>query len=180
MVSPAPLPLKGTAPRRSEQRMTDMSTRFRPPLFIRLGNAVMSFLLRRGVSMGTNTLLTVPGRKSGVPRTTPITIIEHGGRRFVQSPFGEVDWVRNLRAAGSATLTRGRHVETVMAAELTPEETAPILQAALKLAPSMIRAYYDVAPDAPPADFVREARRHPCFELLTASAVAQAGVTTSR
>jgi deazaflavin-dependent oxidoreductase (nitroreductase family) len=122
--------------------------------------------------MGTNTLLTVPGRKSGVPRTTPITIIEHAGRRYVQSPFGEVDWVRNLRAAGSGTLTRGRQVETVTAVEQTDEQTALILREALKLAPSMIRSYYDVSPDAPLADFVREAGRHPCFELFSASAVA--------
>jgi deazaflavin-dependent oxidoreductase (nitroreductase family) len=122
--------------------------------------------------MGTNTLLTVPGRKSGVPRTTPITIIEHAGRRYVQSPFGEVDWVRNLRAAGSGTLTRGRQVETVTAVEQTDEQTALILREALKLAPSMIRSYYDVSPDAPLADFVREAGRHPCFELVSASAVA--------
>jgi deazaflavin-dependent oxidoreductase (nitroreductase family) len=152
--------------------MVAMATRFRLPAFIRVGNAVTSFLLRQGVSMGTNTLLTVPGRKSGVPRTTPITIIEHAGRRYVQSPFGEVDWVHNLRAAGSGTLTRGRQAETVTAIEQTDEQTAVILQAALKLAPSMIRSYYDVSPDAPLADFVREARRHPCFELVGASAPA--------
>jgi deazaflavin-dependent oxidoreductase (nitroreductase family) len=160
--------------------MAVMATRFRPPVFIRLGNAVTRFLLRRGVTMGTNTLLTVPGRKSGVPRTTPITIIEHAGRRYVQSPFGEVDWVRNLRAAGAGTLARGRHAETVTVRELSAEETAPVLEAALKLAPSMIRAYYDVAPDAPLADFEREARRHPCFELLAASGVAEWGVVGSR
>jgi deazaflavin-dependent oxidoreductase (nitroreductase family) len=149
-----------------------MATDFRPPLFLRIGNAVTTLLLRRGIGMGTNTLLTVPGRKSGVPRTTPITVIEHEGRRYVQSPFGEVDWVRNLRAAGSATLTRGRHVEAVMARELTAEETGPILKAVLKLAPGIIRSYYTVTADAPLADFVREARRHPCFELVGADAVA--------
>ena len=55
----------------------------RPPLFVRLGNLVTSALLRRGVKMRTNTLLTVPGRKSGVPRTTPVTILELDGRRYV-------------------------------------------------------------------------------------------------
>jgi deazaflavin-dependent oxidoreductase (nitroreductase family) len=112
--------------------MAVMATRFRLPIFIRVGNAVTRFLLRRGVTMGTNTLLTVPGRKSGVPRTTPITIIEHAGRRYVQSPFGEVDWVRNLRAAGAGTLARGRHAETVTVRELSAEETAPVLEAALQ------------------------------------------------
>jgi deazaflavin-dependent oxidoreductase (nitroreductase family) len=145
-----------------------MATGFRPPRVLRIGNAITTLLLRWGIGMGANNLLTVPGRKSGVPRTTPITIIEHEGRRYVQSPFGEVDWVRNLRAAGTGTLTRGRHVETVTARALTDEEAAPILKAVLKLAPGVIRSHYHVANDAPLADFVREARRHPCFELVGA------------
>src|SRR5690349_18807718 len=95
----------------------DSSTARRLPLFVRLGNMVTTVLLRRGVSMRTNTLLTVPGRKSGVPRTTPVTILEVDGRRYIQSPFGETDWVRNLRAAGIATLTNGRRQETVRAVE---------------------------------------------------------------
>ncbi len=44
-------------------------------------------------------LPTVPGRKSGVPRTTPVALGERDGRRWLVSPYGEVDWVRNLRAA---------------------------------------------------------------------------------
>jgi deazaflavin-dependent oxidoreductase (nitroreductase family) len=138
---------------------------FRLPLFIRFGNLLTSALLRRGVKLGTNTLLTVPGRKSGLPRTTPVTVIEHDGRRYLQSPFGEVDWVRNLRAAGTATLTRGRHSETIPARELTAEEAAPILRAALAIAPAVIRSYFDVTPDAPLDDLVREAGHHPFFEL---------------
>ena len=147
-----------------------MATRFHPPLFLRMGNAITTLLLRRGVKLATNTLLTVPGRKSGLPRTTPVTIIEHDGRRYVQSPFGEVDWVRNLRAAGTATLTRGRHVETVAAIELTAEEAAPVLRQALMMAPALIRSHYDVAPDASDAAIVAEARRHPVFELRGAEA----------
>ncbi len=146
-----------------------MGTSFRLPLYIRVGNAISSFLLRRGVKMATNTLLTVPGRKSGLPRTTPVTIVEHAGERYVQSPFGEVDWVRNLRAAGTATLSCGREIETVRAIEIPAEEAATVLQAVLKLAPAPIRSYYDVALDAPFDAFVREARRHPFFRLESAA-----------
>ena len=144
-----------------------MATTFRPPLFIRLGNALTTMLLRRGVRMGTNTLLTVPGRKSGLPRTTPVTVIEHAGRRYIQSPFGDVDWVRNLRAASAATLTRGRNVESVSATELSPEEAAPILKHALAMAPAPIRSYYEVTADSPLEAIVQEAPRHPMFELRT-------------
>ena len=144
-----------------------MATKFRLPLYVRVGNAITTVLLRGGVRIATNVLLTVPGRKSGVPRTTPVTIIEHDGGRYVQSPFGDVDWVRNLRAGGTATLTRGRHTETVSAIELTPEEAAPILQHALTIAPAAIRSYYDVTADSPLDAIVREAPRHPVFELVS-------------
>jgi len=70
--------------------------------------------------LGFNGLITVPGRKTGVPRTTPVAILNVSGRRWVWAPWGEVNWVRNLRAAGGATITfRGRK-EEVRATELDP------------------------------------------------------------
>jgi len=145
-----------------------MKQSFLPPLFVRLGNLVTTMLLRRGVKMRTNTLLTVPGRKSGVPRTTPVTVIEHDGRRYIQSPFGDTDWVRNLRAAGTATLMNGRQQETISAVELTPEQAAPVLRHGLTIAPGMIRSYYDVTAESSLEEIAREAPRHPTFELVTA------------
>src|SRR5690349_14409659 len=75
-------------------------------------NPIVKRLLAAGVPLGPNGLITVRGRKSGLPRTTPVAIIEVSGRRWVWAPFGEVQWVRNLRAAGRATITvRGRKEE---------------------------------------------------------------------
>jgi deazaflavin-dependent oxidoreductase (nitroreductase family) len=74
------------------------------------------------VPLGPNALLTVAGRTSGVPRSTPLAIIEHEGRRWVWSPWGDVNWVRNLRTSGTATITvRGRS-EVVAATELDAGE----------------------------------------------------------
>lgn len=98
--------------------MTEM---LRPPRGIGLFNAVAKPLLAAGVPMGYNGLLTVPGRKSGVRRTTPLAIIEVDGRRWLWSPWGEVQWVRNLRSAGTATITVRRRDERVRAIELDPE-----------------------------------------------------------
>jgi deazaflavin-dependent oxidoreductase (nitroreductase family) len=79
---------------------------------------ILRFLLRAGVPLGFNALVTIRGRKSGLARTTPIAVIEVSGRRWVWAPWGEVQWVRNLRAAGRATVTvRGRELE-VRATEL--------------------------------------------------------------
>jgi hypothetical protein len=85
------------------------------------------------------------------------------------SPYGQVDWVQNLRAAGTATLARGRRTQQITAIELTPEEAAPILRHALTIAPAFIRSYFDVTATSPLDEIVREAPRHPVFELVTAS-----------
>jgi deazaflavin-dependent oxidoreductase (nitroreductase family) len=82
----------------------------------------LKFLLDAGVPLGPNKLVTIRGRKSGLPRTTPLAVIEVGDRRWVWAPWGEVQWVRNLRAAGRATITVRRRTEEVTATELDPTE----------------------------------------------------------
>src|SRR6266545_4930836 len=108
-----------------------MAKKYRVTFAVRLSNAIVTALLRSGVSLGQMTLLTVPGRKSGLPRTTPVTIGERDGRRWLIAPFGEVNWVRNLRAAGKGTLTRGRRSEAVSVVELPTEEAAAVLKDSL-------------------------------------------------
>ncbi len=145
-----------------------MAKTYRITPFVRISNAIVSALLRRGVKMGSNVLLTVPGRASGQPRTTPVTILEHDGERWLQSPFGEVNWVRNLRAAGEGTLTHGGHVESISAVELSPAEAAPVLKKTLASFPPLIRGYFDVTPASPLEAFEREAPRHPMFRVIAA------------
>jgi deazaflavin-dependent oxidoreductase (nitroreductase family) len=83
--------------------------RGRAPWWVPLFNPRSKVLLAAGVPLGFNGLITIRGRKSGLPRTTPVAIIAVSGRRWVWAPWGEVQWVRNLRVAGRATITvRGR------------------------------------------------------------------------
>jgi deazaflavin-dependent oxidoreductase (nitroreductase family) len=90
----------------------------RAPRRVSLFNPIARFLLAARVPLGFNGLITIRGRTSGLPRTTPVAIIDVSGRRWVWAPWGEVHWVRNLRAAGGATITvRGRK-EEVRATEL--------------------------------------------------------------
>jgi len=89
------------------------------PPRVRLFSPILKCLLVAGLPMGPNGLVTIRGRKSGLPRTTALAIIAVGGRRWVWAPWGEVQWVRNLRAAGRATIcVRGR-TEAVRATELS-------------------------------------------------------------
>ena len=59
-------------------------------------------------------LLTVRGRTSGRDRTTPVSIFEHNGERYLFGTFGDTQWVRNLRVAGEAVLARGQHRSRVV------------------------------------------------------------------
>lgn len=100
----------------------------RAPSWVTFFNPIVRRLLAAGVPMGPHVLLTVGGRKSGLPRTTPVAICEHAARRGLISPFGEVDWMRNLRTASTATLTVGRRAEAVIAVELGPAEAAEFIR----------------------------------------------------
>ena len=92
------------------------------PWWVTVFNPVARRVLATGAPLGFNGLITIRGRTSGLPRTTPIAIIEVSGRRWVWSPWGDVHWVRNLRAARRATINvRGRQ-EDVAATELDPSQ----------------------------------------------------------
>lgn len=140
-----------------------MAKTYKTTFVVRLVNFLISRMLRAGIKMGNMALLTVRGRKSGLPRTTPIALGEHNGQRWIVSPYGAVNWVRNLRAAGEATLTQGRRSEQITVIELPAEEAAVLLKQSLGGAPSFLRSYFDVSPDSPLEDFIREAPRHPVF-----------------
>lgn len=94
----------------------------RVPLHIALFSPILDFLLRVGIPLGPNMLITIRGRTSGLPRTTGVAVIRVAGRRWVWAPWGEVHWVRNLRTAGRATITVRRRSEEVTAIELDKTE----------------------------------------------------------
>jgi deazaflavin-dependent oxidoreductase (nitroreductase family) len=94
----------------------------RVPRQVSLFSPILKSLLAAGVPMGFNGLITIRGRTSGLPRTTPVAIIAASGRRYVWAPWGEVHWVHNLRAAGRATITVRRRNEEVHATELDPTQ----------------------------------------------------------
>jgi deazaflavin-dependent oxidoreductase (nitroreductase family) len=130
----------------------------------RAANRLVRFLLRLGLMPGPTYMLTVPGRRSGRPLSTPVTLVEDGNTRWLVAPYGDVAWVRNARAAGRITLSRGKRSETLSIRELGPAEAAPVLQRYITRV-AITRPYFDANPDSPLADFVAEAPRHPVFHL---------------
>jgi deazaflavin-dependent oxidoreductase (nitroreductase family) len=103
-----------------EKRGKNMTTHV--PGYVGLFNPIARRVLKTGALLGPNALITVRGRKSGEPRTTPVALVEIDGRRWVIGTFGDTNWVRNLRAAGEATVSVGRRREDVKASELVGEE----------------------------------------------------------
>jgi deazaflavin-dependent oxidoreductase (nitroreductase family) len=123
--------------------------------------------------MGPNALLTVRGRSTGLPRTTPVALVAIGGRRWIISIYGEVNWARNLRAAGQGTVTIKGRPEAVRAIELSPDQATDffrdILTPYVKRLPGgrlilKLLGGSDIVSDPAGA-----ARRLPVFELKPAA-----------
>ena len=85
-----------------------MAATYRLGLARRLVNRVVTPLARAGLAGRHTYLLTARGRRSGLPRTTPIVTVEHPPERWLVSPYGEVGWVHNARARVSSTSPAAR------------------------------------------------------------------------
>lgn len=122
-----------------------MTETFHMTRSMRIGSTVLTALLRAGLPLGSLTLLSVRGCKSGKIHTIPVALVEQGSSSFLVAAFGEVSWVRNLRAEGSAQLTRGRRTEAIGVVELEAREAAPILE-------KKEQKYADHGPASSPVD----------------------------
>ena len=100
------------------------------PRWLKPANRLVKLLNRLGVPLGTIHLLSVPGRSSGVLRTTPVSPLTVDGRRYVVSPAPGSDWVRNAMAAGWGMLgSRGTSRRVRLELVSDPEEKESVLRA---------------------------------------------------
>ncbi len=129
-------------------------------------NRVVAWLTRRGVSIAGSRVLEVSGRKSGEPRRTPVNLLEFEGARYLVSPRGHSQWVRNLRASGSGRLLVGSRAEEFNATELPDDEKPPLLRAYLKKWKWEVGYFFDgMGPDSSDEELLRIAPDHPVFRL---------------
>jgi deazaflavin-dependent oxidoreductase (nitroreductase family) len=131
----------------------------------RVVNRLVRALLRAGLGPRRTYLLTVRGRKTGQRYSTPVTLVEDGERRWLVAPYGEVGWVKNARAVGRVTLSRGGRSETVATSELEPAEAGPVLKRYVTEVP-ITRPFFDASAKSPVSAFVAEAPRHPVFRIV--------------
>ena len=109
--------------------MTDPRTAIGPPAWLKDLNADLLQQQRDGTLPYPLPVLVVAGRRSGLPRRTPLTVHERGAERFVLGGFPAADWIRNLRAAdGRAVLETSGVEEPVRLVELAPDDAVPVLR----------------------------------------------------
>jgi deazaflavin-dependent oxidoreductase (nitroreductase family) len=118
-------------------------------------------MLRRGLKIGSQHLLSVRGRKSGELRSTPVSIATVDGTRYIVAAFSDAAWVQNVRAAGTGRLERGRSIEEVRLTELPVEDRGPVLRAFLQQVKGGVRFFGSSDPDV----VVAAAERYPVFRL---------------
>jgi deazaflavin-dependent oxidoreductase (nitroreductase family) len=144
--------------------------RVRPPGWLKPMNKLMMAMLRLGLPISRHeapVVLTVAGRRSGKPRSTPITPMGVDGKRFVVNSYPGADWVSNVRAADEATLTQGRRRERVRMVELSPEQARPVLRAFPAAVPTGVQLMKraGVLVDGTPDECAGLAGRLPVFRI---------------
>jgi deazaflavin-dependent oxidoreductase (nitroreductase family) len=139
-----------------------------PTKSTRMFNAVVATLTRMGISVYGSRVLYVRGRKSGEWRSTPVNPLSLGGQRYLVSPRGQTQWVRNMRAAGGGELRVARRVERFTATELPDDVKPPVLREYLRRWKFEVGMFFEnVTPDSPDSRLLEIAPGFPVFQITT-------------
>jgi hypothetical protein len=89
-----------------------------------------------------------------------------GGARFILAGSGR-SWVRNVEAAGTVELSRGRRHEQVHLVRIETHERTLVLEAYWHRSVSkrFLRSVFSLAPDASLEDLIAAAPRLPVFRI---------------
>jgi deazaflavin-dependent oxidoreductase (nitroreductase family) len=139
----------------------------KPPAWLKPMNKAMMAMQKLGVVPGPVRVLTVRGRKSGEPRSTPATPFTLHDGLYVVGGYPKADWVLNARAAGAGTVTRGRKSQRVSFVELTTEQARPVLRAFPERVPTGVGFFKrsGLVRQGTPDEFERLAGRCAVFRL---------------
>jgi deazaflavin-dependent oxidoreductase (nitroreductase family) len=133
-------------------------------------NKVIAGLTGLGISVLGSRVLAVRGRKSGEWRTTPVNLLIIDGQRYLVSPRGHTQWVRNLRVAREGELRLGRRAEPFIAEEVSDDDKPAILRAYLARWKAEAGVFFGgVGPDASEAELRRISPDHPAFKVSSPS-----------
>ncbi|HEY3688627.1 MAG TPA: nitroreductase/quinone reductase family protein [Streptosporangiaceae bacterium] len=137
------------------------------PSWLKYPNKLMKSMINGGIAPGTNHTLTVAGRRSGVPRSTPVAVVTVDGSEHIVAGFADSDWVKNVRHAGSGHLRRGRVQRHVALVEV-PEAQSPVILRHFAKDVRGGRGFLAVGPDGTDSEFAAAAKEHPVFRVVPA------------
>jgi deazaflavin-dependent oxidoreductase (nitroreductase family) len=112
---------------------------YRRHLGTRVINWGFGALTKLGLGASYRQILTVPGRKTGRPHSTPVDVIEVGGDRWLVAGYGPANWVLNTRVHGKVTLSRGGHSEIYKVEEVGAGDAIPVLRKYIARSASRVR-----------------------------------------
>ena len=131
-------------------------------------NKAVAVLTRLGLSVWGSRELRVRGRSSGEWRSTPVNLLTFDGNRYLVSPRGQTQWVRNMRVAHEGELRLGRKVEPFRAVEVPTEERTDILRAYLKRWKAEVGVFFGgVGADSSDDELLHVAPDHPVFRIVS-------------
>lgn len=132
----------------------------------RLGNALLTRLVRRGKGPKAMQVVTVRARRTGKEYSTPVWIMDIPDGRYWVAVFGETNTIRNARAAGHVTVSRGDRREEVRLVEVPVAERVPLLRAYAGFnKSSMARAYFGATAQSSDAELEAIAPQRTVFKL---------------
>jgi len=132
----------------------------------RVFNRIFGVLVGLGLGFSYNYLLQVRGRKSGKTYSTPIDLLELGGKRFLVAARGRTQWVRNAEAAGEVALKKGKSRQRFGLRALSDQEKPKILKAYLDRFKSEVQSYFPVPAGSSVEVFRELVQSYPAFELI--------------
>jgi deazaflavin-dependent oxidoreductase (nitroreductase family) len=131
----------------------------------RLFNQVFGFVVGMGLGRSYHYVLEVRGRKTGKIYSTPVSLLEMNGKKFLVAPRGRTQWVRNAEATGEITLKKGSSQQRFGLRALSNADRPPILKEYLDRYRSEVQRYFPVAAGSPAEAFEEVAGSYPVFEL---------------
>ena len=138
----------------------------RPNALARALNRGWAIVHSLGIFPNWLVTLEVTGRRSGRTLSFPLAMAVVDGQRYLVSMLGaDVNWVRNLRAAGGHARLRHGRTERVRLEEVPVPERPAVLKAYLKRAPGA-RPHVPVDKDAPIEAFEAVAAAIPVFRVV--------------
>lgn len=138
------------------------------PGWLKPANRVVKFLHRLGVPLGTIHIITIPGRATGEPRSTPVSPLTVDGHRYVIAGLANSSWAKNARAASQGRLTKGRTHEDVDLIEVTDAALRKQVMTAFPTeVPHGVQFFIRIGlvTSADPADFAAASDKVAVFEV---------------